>query len=338
MDSVTQMALGASVGEMVLGRRIGNKALIIGAVVGSLPDLDVLVPFGGAVEDFTYHRSFSHSLIVLTAVAPLLAGLLSRVFAGSDVSFKAWWLMTWLALVTHPLLDGFTVYGTQLLWPLTDYPVSGSSVFIIDPVYTLLLLMGLFLAFRRQPGGHRWNTVFLCLAGGYLLWSQVAKYHVESKVKQSLEAQSIEFDRLLTTPMPFNTLGWRFVAMQNSGYLTGFYSLLDPPAREVVAVHHDSAEHLLSGLQHHWPVPRLQYFTHGFYAVSQHNNDVLISDLRMGVESAYIFSFIVAEVTDDGVVAVPNREAEVERDFSRMPTLMRRIYDPDVNPHRAAGQ
>ncbi len=79
MDSVTQIALGAAVGEAVLGRKIGNRAMLWGAIAGTLPDLDVFVPLGDAVKDFTYHRSASHSLLMLALATPLLVWLINRI-------------------------------------------------------------------------------------------------------------------------------------------------------------------------------------------------------------------------------------------------------------------
>ena len=82
MDSVTQMVLGAAVGEAVIGRRVGRKAALWGAVLGTAPDLDVFVPMADAVRDFTYHRSFSHSLIILAVITPLLAWLIMKLHPG----------------------------------------------------------------------------------------------------------------------------------------------------------------------------------------------------------------------------------------------------------------
>ena len=332
MDSVTQMALGAAVGELVLGRRIGNKALLLGAVVGSLPDLDVLVPFEGAIESFTYHRSVTHSLIVLSFVSPLIAWVLLKLIRSTEIPFKHWWLMTWLALVTHPLLDGFTVYGTQLFWPLSEYPVSGSSVFIIDPAFTLILIAGLLFAFRRGAKGHLINSVALLLACSYLAWSMVAKKTAHKFIENALAEQGITYRQLMTTPMPFNTLGWRFVAMQDNAYRTGYYSLLDPPNNQIKTFAYASDESLLDSIEDHWPVERLRFFTHGFYKVQRIENEVQMVDLRMGIEKSYIFSFTVGEVTTEGrVIAVKNREANSERDFSALKDVMRRVIDPTVD-------
>ena len=158
MDSLSQLVLGAACGIAVMGRRTAVwKAALWGGIAGTLPDLDVLYDYGDAVSNMTFHRSASHSLIVLTLCAPLLAVLPAWLHKGRAL-FKHWLLAMWLALVTHPLLDNFTIYGTQLLWPLTEHPFGIGSMFIVDPIYTLPLLMGVIVAVTfKQFAGLRWN-------------------------------------------------------------------------------------------------------------------------------------------------------------------------------------
>ncbi|MFO0447305.1 MAG: metal-dependent hydrolase, partial [Pseudomonadota bacterium] len=141
MDSLTQAVLGAAVGAAVLGRRAGRKAPLWGAVLGTLPDLDVLVPFGSPVADFTYHRGHSHALFWLTLAAPAFAWLITRLHRDQRAEFRGWWLLCCTCLVTHTLLDALTIYGTQLGLPFTDHPFGTGSVFVIDPAYTLPLLL-----------------------------------------------------------------------------------------------------------------------------------------------------------------------------------------------------
>ena len=73
MDSLTQLTFGAACGEAILGQKVGRKALVWGAVLGTLPDLDVFIPLGGPVNDFVYHRGFSHSLTLLALLSPIMA-------------------------------------------------------------------------------------------------------------------------------------------------------------------------------------------------------------------------------------------------------------------------
>ena len=122
MDSITQALLGATVQASLLGRWQGRKALLYGAVLGTLPDLDVVIDYGDAIADMTYHRGFSHSLFVLSSLAVALAWLARRIRPDPNYSGMRLFLTIWLVLVTHVLLDAFTSYGTQLFWPLTTPP------------------------------------------------------------------------------------------------------------------------------------------------------------------------------------------------------------------------
>lgn len=296
MDSVTQMILGASVGEAIGGRSEGRRAAAWGAVCGTLPDLDVLIPLANPVADFTYHRGYSHSLFVLTLLAPLLWWLISRIEARARARPRRWLLLIWLALVTHPMLDAFTVYGTQLLLPFSDHPVSGSSIFIIDPAFTIPLASGLLLAMlaRSRAVAHRAALAGLAIGVAYLGLTVAVKLHVEETARDALRAEGGSHGAVLTTPAPFNIVLWRILVMEEGGYREAFYSLLDPPGR-VDFQHHDSDPSLLEGIAETWPVRRLQWFTQGFYRVARRGDDVVITDLRMGVEPVYVFSFAVGQ-------------------------------------------
>jgi inner membrane protein len=331
MDSVTQILLGASVAELVIGRDIGRRAAVYGAMLGTLPDLDVIINYGGPVENFTYHRGFSHSVFVLTAISPLIGWAFYKLMGRA--SLKRWIAAVWLVLITHPLLDAFTVYGTQLFWPFTDYPVSGSTVFIIDPAYTIWLAMGVLAVVtlnRSQWTGYRLNALGLAVATGYLGWAAAAKAHVTSIAEQSLQQQGIRYEKLLSTPGPFNTLLWRFVAVQDGHYLEGYYSLLDA-SRDIHFDRYPNRTQLLEPITSSWQVRRLKWFTHGFYKVRKAGNAVVMSDLRMGVEGAYSFNFKVGEVNGDGSMEATNQRMPVGRDMRRLPLVWQRIWDETVS-------
>lgn len=329
MDSLTQIALGAAIGEATLGRQVGRRAILWGAVCGTLPDLDVFIDLGGPVEDFTYHRSFSHSVFVLTALTPLLVWLILKLHPQTAEHRKRWYVLVFLALITHPILDCFTVYGTQIFWPLSEYPVSGSAVFIIDPAYTLPLLLGVLsaLVLRRSSNrGHALNTVGLALSSAYLAWSVGAKSHVEAVARDALSREDLVAERVLTTPGPFNTLLWRVVAMTDDGYYEGFHSLLDEsPVLDFQF--YPSRTDLLRRLDQHWPVQRLQWFTHGFYSVDVMARDVVMSDLRMGLEPDYVFRFKVAELANPHPIPTAAEPVATERDLGRLRWVWDRIWD-----------
>jgi len=298
MDSVTQILLGAAVGEATLGRKVGYRAAMWGGIYGTLPDLDSLIRFDNAVATVTYHRSFSHSLIVLTLVTPIFAWLIYKIHPHTSQYRKGWLYLVFFVFITHVLLDGHTVYGTQLLWPLIHYPVSWSTVFIIDPVYTLPLLTGVIsvlILSRHKNIGSYINYGGLAVSSLYLVWTWTAKLYVEAQVRDSLQRQEIHYDRMLSTPAPFNSILWRFVIMDDNGYYEGFYSVLDR-TDDIELTRYQDTKSLLRGIEDHWPVKRLQWFTHGFYSVNRLDNDIVMADLRMGFEPDYAFMYKVAEI------------------------------------------
>lgn len=309
MDSVTQFALGASIGEAVLGRKVGNRAPVIGGMVATLPDLDAFVPWQDAVASFTYHRSATHSLIVLAAASPLITWLVLRLQPRLLDLRREVFIMVFLALITHPLLDAFTVYGTQLFWPLTSYPVSGSTIFIVDPAYTLWLLVGFISAMlwrHRGKTGYRLNQAGLVLSSIYLAWTVAAKVMIDHRAEQSLTNLGVDYDLVMSTPAPFTTLEWRIIGRYENGYFDAFLPVFQGSGKsEALKInHYSSADYLLDDIADHWPVQRLQRFTHGFYKVTHQGQDILITDLRMGLEANYVFNFKVAETGAGGSLPV----------------------------------
>lgn len=330
MDSVTQIALGAGVAEAVLGRKLGNKAALLGAVLGTLPDLDSFIPYADAVATMTYHRSFSHSLIVLALFSPLAAWLCARCLRRPDIRFREWWWLAFAVLITHPLLDGFTVYGTQLLWPLVDHAYSGSTIFIIDPAYTLPLGIGVLIALRLpRDSQRRWrsNAIGLALSSSYLLWTVFAKFHVEGIIREQLQSQGIAHSQVLSTPAPFNTILWRFVVMADGGYYEAYLSVLDAPHAVGFVFHADQKE-LVAPVAAHWPVQRLDWFTQGFFAARRHDDALVLSDLRMGVEGAYTFNFRVAEFAGEQLLPVTSTEQVLSFRGEQLAELLRRTFNP----------
>ncbi len=294
MDSLSQLVLGAAIGIAIMGRRTAVwKAALWGGIAGTLPDLDVLYDYGDAVRNMTYHRSATHSLILLTLFAPFLAALVAWLHKEKPL-FKRWLLAIWLALVTHPLLDTLTIYGTQLLYPLSEHPFSVGSMFIIDPIYTLPLLVGVIVAVaRKQFAGLRWNSIALGFSCAYLAWSVAAQMHVERIVRAQLATNGQSNAKFFVTPAPLNTIAWRIVVMNEQNYSEGFYSFLDSDR----VIEFDKFAHqpkLLNELKDNWAVQRMAWFTHGFYSLRETKGEVTLTDLRMGQEPHYVFQFALA--------------------------------------------
>jgi inner membrane protein len=336
MDSLSQIALGAAVGVAVMGRRTAVwKAALWGAVAGTLPDLDVLIDHGDPIRNMVLHRAETHAPLWLTLFSLPFALLVARV-AGEWHQWKRWWLAMWLALVTHPLLDAMTVYGTQLALPFSDHPFGVGSVFIIDPLYTLPLLAGTGWALAKKGGGRSFtaNAAGLLLSTAYLGWGVMAQAQVERVARESLAAQGIVAERVLVSPSAFNSVLWRVVAVAGDDYHEGFRSLLDD-APTMAFDRFPRGTALAAELSDHDGLRRIAAFSKGFYKLQQEGDRVLLTDLRMGQEPAYSFSFVIARRASAPVpLAVPEQVGR-RPDLARaMPWLWRRALGEPLPPPR----
>jgi inner membrane protein len=317
MDSVTQFALGAGVGMAVLGRRMGvRKAALTGGLLGSLPDADVFWPFDNAVDSFVLHRSLTHSLLIQTLATPVLGEGL-RLVARSlrDARWQAW-LAVFLCLTTHALLDAMTIYGTRLGWPAWPAPVGVGSIFIIDPLYTLPLLIVAIWGFFKRDWSRTFGralTVALALSTAYLGWGLVAQQIAGSRAQAALARAGIAPERAFATPTPFNSLFWRVVAIDGPRYVNVYVPLLGG-ADAITAYAHPRLLASRDCFDDNGAMKTLRDFTKGFYRIdTAPDGTVTMTDLRMGLTPRYVFRFIVAEHNGTGIEEIAPQRLVSER-------------------------
>ncbi|MCB0275510.1 MAG: metal-dependent hydrolase [Calditrichaeota bacterium] len=312
MDTVTQIALGAAVGELALGRKIGNRAMVYGAIGGIIPDLDILItPFFSETAALGIHRGYSHSLLFAFVLAPIAAYLLRKYHPAREVRWHQWFNLAFWSVFTHPILDAFTTYGTQLFLPFSNYPVAFSSVFVIDPLYTLPLIIGLILSWRlarENPTRRTINMVTLGISSAYLLLGLGLKQVVESRMEDGLRAAGITPQRLYSNPGPFNTLLWFGMAEAGDTLWVTHYSLLDDD--EVIRFRPiPKNAHLIAASLDEAAIRRLLWFSRGFYTITTRDGQLYFNDLRfgradfwMGSQADYVFRFRLVPGENPGEV------------------------------------
>jgi inner membrane protein len=328
MDSLTQIVLGAAVGELVLGKKVGNKAILWGAIAGTIPDLDVLTrPFVDGLRANELHRGVTHSILFSAVMAPLLGWWLKRhrrsllaVFValvaavpllgelpmtaklivglvsaaiialilwrsrGTDeATSREWSWLFWWSLVTHPLLDCHTNWGTQLLWPL-PVKVAFNNIFVVDPFYTVpfLICVAATMFHQRTSQRRRWINGFgLTLSSSYMALTLILKLIVHTGVARSLDQQAVSRLAISTLPTPFNAVLWTATVETNDAFLIGYRSLLDENT-DFDFIRVPKNRQLLGRWAEHRNMQRLAHLTHGQYVVQTENDTLVLSDIRFG--------------------------------------------------------
>lgn len=315
MDSISQFVLGAAVGEAVLGKKIGNKAILLGGIAGTIPDLDVLAnPFLSEVDALAFHRGITHS-IPFAILASLCFGWLAFKYykwrwrpeckweLPKLRSFQ--WLFFW-GFFTHTLLDCFTMYGTQLFAPFTDYRIAFSTVSVADPIYTLPFLICVFIACfynRLNPKRSFWNRLGIIWSCLYLLFTVVNKVVVVKEFEKQLADQNISYSRLISGPTILNNILWSTTVESDSFYYQGQYSLFDKSPIQFQPI---AKNHNLILEQDDRTIEILKWFTKGFYNIIKRKDGKLqINDLRYGTlrangngEDDYVFRFVLEKDRD----------------------------------------
>ncbi len=374
MDSLTQIVLGAACGEAVAGKKLGNRALLWGAVGGTIPDLDIFAAlFTDEIASTSFHRGFMHSfLFALLApwllakitqwfyseeiyrrsgykIGALITWLLFYLGAATGINFipvllgeglswyiltptlllggwfviKLWrdywrsnlslvqvpymtwvWLFFW-SIFTHPILDCFTNWGTQIWQPFSDLRVQWCTVSVVDPVCTLpfaacLILLSRFSRENKWRSilnwvGIAWFVGYLCI---YTVWH---KHRVDQLFVQKLQSKNINYTRIYSNPTIFNNIVWSGIAEGDSAFYFGLYGFNDPKAEFGRISTLPKNHHLLRNV----PVDSrayqfLRWFSEGFYNVEPYHGDTLqVNDLRFGLlgdtltDNNYVFPFLI---------------------------------------------
>ncbi len=381
MDSFTQIVLGAACGEVIAGRKIGNRAMLWGAIGGTIPDLDVLANL--VTDEITataFHRAFMHSFL-FAALAPWVLAWLTQQFYTRNIHQKqgykvaamltwalfylgaavginfipvllgqglSWYILlptlllggwfawklwrdywhrnlalvelpyrTWVALFfwsifTHPILDCFTNWGTQIWQPFNDMRVQWCTVSVVDPLCTLPFAICLLVASRFASSDRRrtwWNWAGLVWFCGYLcLYTVWHKITVNRAFEQELQARGITYNRYYTNPTIFNNIVWSSLAESDTAYYFGLYGFNDPkPGYSGISTLPKNHE-LLQGIPDDDRAKRfLLWFTDGYYNVLPYRGDTLqVNDLRFGLlgntlrGNNYVFPFLLYK-NQDGV-------------------------------------
>ena len=209
MDIVTQGLLGATLAQAAASKKEVRIATLIGFAAGLLADADTLIRSANdPLLNIEFHRHFSHALIFIP-VGGLLAALILWPFLKKHIAFKRILLFSILAYGTSGLLDACTSYGTQLLWPFSDERVAWRIIAIVDPIFSLILIVAIIIGLR----GHKSRSAQfgLLLAGTYLLLGSWQHQRAFDTAIELAEQRGHIVDRIMVKPTMANNILWRSV-------------------------------------------------------------------------------------------------------------------------------
>lgn len=323
MDSLTHIALGACIAEVFFDKKIGKKALLWGALAQSLPDIDFVAGLWMPVsQELLAHRGFTHSLLFLVLLTPLLALLARRIHPEMQVPLKKWILFFGLEMLVHIFLDGFNNYGIGWLEPFSHQRFSFNTIYVADPFFSIwpgiaafvLLVIPLF-----SPKRKFWWRFGIWLPFFYLTYCVVNKLKIDHDVKQVFAAQHIPSTRYFTTPAPLNNWLWFVVSGDNRGYYIGFRSIFDTDPN-MVFNYFPRNDSLLTPIADHKDLQNLVRFSRQFYTVEKWGDSLVFNDLRFGQiigwhdpKEKFVFHYFLQHPEDNNLVVQRGRFAKWDK-------------------------
>jgi len=389
MDSITQITLGAAVAEVVAGKKIGNRAILWGAVAGTIPDLDIIANFFmDDIDSLAFHRGISHSILFAVVGAIVFgwlvdwlyklkyhkylaslgwAGLFSLIFIGVNANIFSgnvqflkllvsllfflgalyfvykkyfaheislpnadYWLWVKLffwAVVTHPILDCFTMFGTQLFQPFSDMRVSFDNISVADPLYTLpflgcVILMSFFARTSKKRRIINWTGIII--SSLYMLFTIYNKQRINYIFENSLKTANVDYKKYITGPTILNNVLWHGAAETDSSIVYGLYSFYDKD-KEFDLIHMPKKDYLLNAKPDDRAVNTLKWFSDDMYTVMVKKDGRLqLNDMRYGVytaegelEDQFIFKFILTK-NEDGYYDMEEDRRRPDENPSKM--------------------
>lgn len=313
MDSLTHTVLGACTGQIIAGKQLGKKAMLIGAIVNNLPDLDMIANFWhSSAEALLTHRGITHSIFFMVLMCPVLVWTCKRLWHQPELSTAKWYVLIVHGFVLHLTLDACTAYGTGWFEPFSDKRVSFNLLFILDPFFMLPILIGAIVLLILKSQHSKRSLIAnagLALSCLYLISSISFKWIAHRQIVKVLQAQGNTEVPHFETPTALNNLLWYVVVNDGKRYRHGYYSIFDSHSPRLFDCTSKN-EHLLQPYVKNSDVKHLQKFAQNYYTVdSVGQGHLQFSDLRFGqmitntaCDAGFVFKYDIIATNKDTLV------------------------------------
>ncbi len=328
MDSLTHIAVGACIGELFLGKKIGKKALLYGAVAASLPDIDFVAGFWlNTTDDLMAHRGITHSILFAAGMTLALAWFFAKRHHSENIPLKRWICFLGTEIFFHLFLDTFNAYGIGLFEPFVHRRISFNSIFVADPFFSLWPVIAacfLIVKSRFSPRRSYWAVTALFLSSLYFIYCISNKLRIDEITRKALANQHILYNRYFTTPTPFNSLLWYIVAQDETGYYIGYRSVFDK--KKLIGFRYfPRQENLLTPYANRADIQQLIRFSKGYYTADVMAGGLVFNDLRFGQmkgweypDAHFVFHYFVQDPADNRLVLQRSRFANWDMETIRL--------------------
>lgn len=320
-------------GDAFAGKQLGKRAMFLGAVAQSVPDIDfVASSWLNTSENLLAHRGFTHSILFVLMITPLLALLAERWHRPHNITTRRWILFFGAQAFIHLLLDGMNVYGVGWFEPFSHHRVAYNWIFVADPFYSVWLgiaFVVLLILKYNHPRRWWWRQFGIGLSSIYLLYCGLNKIKIDSDTRDIFKKQQISYKSYFTTPTPLNNWLWYVVAANDSGFFIGYRSLFDKE-RKIDFHFVPRNDSLLKPVSHHEDLQKLLRFSKGYYTVQNRNDTLIFNDLRFGQmigwnnpRAPFVFYYYLQHPSENDFVVQRGRFTGWNWDAFR--SLLRRI-------------
>lgn len=312
MDTLTHIVIGGCIGEAFMGKQLGKRAMALGAIAQSIPDIDfIAATWSDASENLLAHRGFTHSLLFLVIITPLLALISEKWHRPHNISLKSWLWFFGIQGLVHIFLDGFNVYGVGWLEPFSHLRFSFNTIFVADPFFSVwpaIAFVALMVAPRKDKRRTLWWVTGLLASSFYLFYTVYNKTYIDSTAKKMLAKQQVTYVDYFSTPTPLNNWLWYIVLRQKDGYSIGYRSVFDT-SHTIQLQYFPRNQSLLANMENNESVQHLLRFSKGYYTVEQWGDTLVFNDLRFGQiigwaspKERFVFHFYLSLPEDNKLV------------------------------------
>lgn len=333
MDTLTHIALGACIGEVVAKKHLGKKGPIFGGIAQLIPDVDFIfglwmTPAANALA----HRGITHSLLFCLLATLTIAFIFRRLWKDKSLPFQFWFLTFGIQISVHILLDACNAYGTGWFEPFSHYRVSFNTLFVADPFFSIPLGIACILLILFKTESTKRYAIAVIGIGYcffYLIYGIANKFAIEGATQRAFSQQHVPHEKYFTTPTPFNNWLWYIVSTNDDGSFVGYRSVFDK-AEHIDFQFFPKNDSLLTKFANDKDIVMLKALSQGHYTVELNGDTLIFNDLRFGQmigwqhpKAGFVFHYYLSPPLDNTLVLQRGRFANW--DFEATKAFLTRI-------------